>query len=113
MDSTIPRGKWMATLQAFTNRNAGRTAILEVDGQDIGAQQAGRDYPLRGIAYDPRDNRVEIMLGDQASVDRRVTHTIVTPGEIDLLQGVDGRDRALRISHEAGHTMLSFEADDG
>ena len=51
--------------------------------------------------YDPRDNRVEIMLGDQASVDRHVTHTIVTPGEIDLVT-LHGEIFDNRINQPAG-----------
>ena len=55
---------WIRELSAFTARNAGRRTVLEVDGMDIGAQREEQGYPLRGVAYDPRDGRVEIMLGD-------------------------------------------------
>ena len=109
MSHRIPRDEWASMLKEFTNRNAGRRVTLEVDGEAFGAQSEGRDYPLRGVAFDPRDGRVEIMLGDQASVDRDVTRAIADPLDIDLLRGPDGRDQALRVSEDGVQTVLRFE----
>jgi hypothetical protein len=111
MDRTIPRDEWVEGLRQFTHRNAGRRTLMEVDGPEIGAQAAGTDYPLRGIAFDPRDGRVEIMLGDMATVERRITHTIQGAAAIDLLRSDDGHDRALRIAHDGAQTVLRFVND--
>lgn len=100
--------EWVRTLQEFTNRNAGRLTVLEVDGEEIGAQSEERDFPLRGVAYDPRDRRVEIMLGDMASVERHLTHTIDGPTSVDIQTDESGRDRALRVATAEGQTILKL-----
>ncbi len=112
MDRTIPRDQWVASLKEFTARNAGRRTTLEVDSQDLGAQREESDYPLRGVSYDPRDNRIAIMLGDMATVDRRLTRTISAPSGVDLLLSADGHDQALRIRHAGdGQTVLRLIRD--
>lgn len=113
MDRGIDKSEWAAELHAFTTRNAGRRTSLEEDAVEMGAQLAERDYPLRGVAYDRRDDRIEIMLGDQASVDRHVTHVVASPESVDLLRRADGRDEALRIRHDAGaQTILRLHYTD-
>jgi len=100
MDRTIPREEWARRLQQFTDRNAGRITTLEEDAPGFGAQREEYDYPLRGVAFDPRDGRIEIMLGDMASTERHLTRAISAPQSVDLLRGPDGRDQALRIRHD-------------
>jgi hypothetical protein len=102
------RAGWARELKAFTDRNAGRRTVLEIDGPDLGAQREEQDYPLRGVAYDPRDGRVEIMLGEQGSVDRHLTHTIDNAEAIDVLRGKDGRDVALRIQSDGTQALLKL-----
>jgi hypothetical protein len=97
---------WQHRLQTFTERNAGRRTLLEVDGPDIGAQPAEHDYPLRGVAFDPRDGRISIMLGPQADVEHHLTHSIEDPESVDVMTDEAGRDRALRVRHGDGQTLL-------
>ena len=109
MDRTYERAEWVGTLKAFTERNAGRVTILEEDSADFGAQEAETGLPLRGIAFDPRDERVEIMLGEQSQVEAHLTRTIERPERIDVTADERGRDHALRIVHDGGQTVLRFE----
>jgi hypothetical protein len=102
MEERIAKTDWVRGLKAFTERNAGRRTSLEEDAVERGAQLAEHDYPLRGVTYDPKDDRVEIMLGDQGSVDRHLTHVVVAPESVDLTRTTDGRDSALRIRHDGG-----------
>jgi hypothetical protein len=108
MTKRIPESAWASELHRFTNRNAGRTTKLEVDSPDFGAQSQEFGYPLRGIAYDSRDGRVMITLGDQAAADRHLTHTIKNAEAIFVLVDVRGRDEALAISHKKNQTLLRF-----
>lgn len=108
MDRTYDRTEWVGTLKAFTDRNAGRITVLEVTGGDIGAQHEETGLPLRGIAFDPHDQRVEIMLGEQAEVNAHLTRSIERPERIDVTADARGRDRALRIVHDGGQTVLRF-----
>jgi hypothetical protein len=108
MTKQIPEPAWAAELHSFTSRNAGRTTSLEIDSLDFGAQSEEAGFPLRGIAYDSRDDRVLITLGDQASADRRLTHTIQKAEAIYILVNARGRDEALAIMHNHSQTLLRF-----
>ena len=113
MDGRIPRAEWVVGLRQFTDRNAGRRTVLVENGSDRLERAEERGYPLRGVAFDPRDGRVEIMLGDQASVDRHLTHSIPGPTVIDVVRDGQGRDEALRIEHGSGsRTILRLLYED-
>ena len=104
--------EWAAGLQAFTQRNAGRRTILEEDAAATGYRAEETDVPFWGVAWDPRDARVQIMLGEQGSVDRHLTRSIPAARSINVMRDRDGRDRGLRITHGDGETRLRF-MDDG
>jgi hypothetical protein len=103
---TATPAEWNLTLKEFTHRNAGRRTVLEIDSMDIGAQEEEQDYPLKGVTFDPRDQRVQIMVGEEGSVERHLTHSIGNPQHIDVLRWPDGRDQALRIVHANGSQTL-------
>lgn len=107
---TIPEERWAEELNAFTKRNAGRRASLEVDDPELGAQAQEHDYPFLGAAYDHHDRRVEIMLGDFIGVKHHLTRGIADVREIDILQDERGRDRILRVAHGNGQTILTLES---
>ena len=100
--------EWTRELWEFTNRNAGRRTILEVNDPGFGAQEEETDYPLKGVSFDPRDHRVQIMLGEEGSVDQHLTHSIEAAERIDILSSPDGRDEVLRIVHGGSQTLLRF-----
>jgi len=108
MTDTIAIANWASELQAFTHRNAGRRTVLEIDVSDVGAQQEESDYPLKGVVFDARDDRVQIMLGEEGSLERRLTHSVGSATRIDVLRGEDGKDAALCIVHAGGQTLLRF-----
>jgi hypothetical protein len=103
---------WGAGLRAFTQRNAGRRTILEEDAEATGYRAEERDYPFWGASWDPRDSRVQIMLGEQGSVERHLTRSIPAAESIDVMRDERGRDRGLRIRHERGETRLRFVNDE-
>lgn len=104
MTLTIPRSLWSSQLEEFTNRNAGRRALLEVDDPGLGAQ-AVVDYPLWGISYDPGGDRVEIMFSDFRDLRRHMTHAVAKARSIELLHE-RGRDEVLRIMGKDGEQTL-------
>jgi hypothetical protein len=101
---------WVSGLREFTNRNAGRRTVLEEEAPGEGLRPEQSGYPFWGASWDPRDGCVQIMLGEQGSVERHLTRSIRAAQAIDLMRGADGRDRALRITHPEGCTLLSFVA---
>lgn len=109
-EATSEPARWSTRLQEFTRRNAGRRSRLEVDDGDLGAQALAHDYPLLGVDYDEKDERVEIMLGDRAGGRRHLTHRIEAPTAIGILEGHDASDDALRIAYDGGQVLLTFES---
>ncbi len=101
--------RWADELNAFTKRNIGRVAALEVDDPEMGAQAQEHDYPFLGVTWDHHDERVEIMLGDFAGVGRHLTRGISGVTGIDLLKDEKGRDWILRVAHAPGQTILSLK----
>jgi len=104
----IPEREWAPALEAFTRRNAGRLATLEVDDPEIGAQAQQHDYPFLGAAYDHHDRRIELMFGDLEQTSRHLTRGIGNVRHVDLLKDAAGRDWVLRIAHGSGQTILTL-----
>ena len=104
----LDRPEWTMLLDDFTRRNVGRRGVLEVDDPEIGAQAQEHDYPFMGVTYDRHDGRVELMLGELGDVQRHLTRSIGSVSGIDVLANERGRDIALRVSHGAGQTVLTF-----
>jgi hypothetical protein len=110
MDTMLQRSEWARSLAEFTNQNAGRTSRLEIDDPEMGAQPAEEGLPLRGVAYDPAEDRVEIMLGDQGSGARHLTHSVEHPERMDVAAS-GPRHTVLRIKHGAGQTLLAVGSE--
>ena len=104
----IPESEWAAALDAFTRRNAGRLATLEVDDPAIGAQPQQRDIPFLGAAFDHHDRRIELMLGEMDDKSRHLTRGIEDVQHLDLLKDSTGRDWVLRVAHGSGQTILTL-----
>jgi nucleotide-binding universal stress UspA family protein len=104
----LPHSDWVAQLDAFTRRNAGRRGTLEVDDPEIGAQAQEFDYPLRGATYDAHDQRVTLMFGELGWGGPHLTRGIGGVSGVDILQDERGRDLAIRVAHGAGQTLLTF-----
>jgi len=100
---------WTAQLAEFTQQNAGRITRLEVIDPEFGAQWQETEYPLRGVAYDPRDGRIEIMLGHQGSTEQHLTHTIDGVTDLDIARPAAGGGLVLRVTHGNAQTLLHLE----
>jgi hypothetical protein len=105
----VDKKSWPALLADFTQRNAGRRTRLEVIDPELGAQWQETDYPLRGVAYDPRDGRIEIMLGHQGSADQHLTHSIEDATDLDIAEATEGGGQVLRVAHGDTQTLLHLE----
>jgi nucleotide-binding universal stress UspA family protein len=104
---TQDSSQWCNELRAFTKRNAGRVANLEVDDPELGALIEASRYPLLGIDYDHKDGRLTISLGHTHSAERHLTRTIAHPEAVSVLT-VNGKDTALSVAHGGGQTLLTF-----
>jgi hypothetical protein len=76
-----------------------------VNDPELGAQVIAAGYLLQGVAYDWRDERVEIMLGDPGSTERHLTHSVGAVTGLDILRRGE-HDGVLCIGHRDGRTLL-------
>jgi hypothetical protein len=97
---------WSALLTAYTQRNAGRRVEMEIDDPEFGAQRQGAAFPLLGISYDPRDERVAIMFGNQGSTAARLTHSIASVSGIEVADNGSRPGEVLRVQHGEAQTLL-------
>jgi hypothetical protein len=107
MNMRIPKWTWPNELNEFTLRNAGRLTVIEEDDPVFGAQREVDGIELRGVAYDPRDKSVEIMLGALHG-EEHLTHVLRDVSVIDVLRTGTGRDVALRLGRGDRQTLLRF-----
>lgn len=106
----IPRELWATVLENFTERNAQRPTLIEVDSPELGAQEQERGFPLRGIVYDHRDERISIMLGELEGAEPHLTHSIADVKSVAIGPGRAGEGlEVIRIAHDDGHTLVWVE----
>jgi nucleotide-binding universal stress UspA family protein len=102
---------WVRELDAFTKANAGRRTTLEVPDPDAGAQECGKGFPLWGVDYDPKRDRLNIMLGRSGTVEGHLTHSLQSPQEVQVVVGEGGRTEALRVRLARGEVILRVHRD--
>jgi nucleotide-binding universal stress UspA family protein len=106
-----PSEGWARELNEFTKLNVGRRTTLELDDPELGLQECGRNFPLWGVDYDFRRDRLDIMLGRSGTVEGHLTHSLPAPREIKILRGEDGRTEGLLIEFRSGKATLKIHRD--
>ena len=79
----LDKAEWHRFLDGMTKALKGKRAELEVDSLVLGSQIEAEWLPLLGIAYDPKDDIVEIAL-------EGLDHLIPKPRELYVDIGADG-----------------------
>lgn len=102
--------EWPAELDAFSRRNQGRRAVLEADDPTVGRRMHVKGYGFLGAAYDRKDRRAELMLGDASAGVSHMTHSMPDVKLVAVRSAADGKDEALLVSHGGGWAMLTFAA---
>ena len=100
--------EWAVLIDSFSRRNVGRRTALEIDEAALGAQILESGFVLQGAAYDYHRQSVELMLGDGTT--RHLTRTIADVDSISVYTDHHGHDAALRVTHGAGKSLLTFLA---
>jgi hypothetical protein len=103
---------WAATLDAFTERNIGRTATLEILDPNVGPHITGHGYAFLGATYELRTHRVTIMVGDAERPTQHLTRTVPYPDAIAVRPALSGGGEVLDIRHGQGHTIVTVSSSD-
>ena len=95
----LPREDWHSYFEKFTSRHVSdtqETVTIEVLSPEIGDQIEARDVPLLGITYDPKDDLLDVFVGDT------LDHLIFTPREIYVVEEDDGFVSSLQVTRDEG-----------
>jgi hypothetical protein len=65
-------------------------------------------YALLGVAYDPHDARLEVMLGTTFPGQPHLTREIGGIDAVTVVADRDGWDLGLRVRHGRGETQIAF-----
>ncbi len=103
---------WAEELTEFTRKNAGRRTTLEVDHPESGLQECGVNFPLWGVDYDPKQDRIDIMLGRSGSVEGHLTHSLPAPQEVRIERREDGQAKALHVRLRTGTAVLRIHREE-
>ena len=95
-------------LAQFSERNAGRRCLVEIDQDDIGAQVLGHELPLVGATFDRHRNEVALMFGASTLKGMHLTHSIPGVTEVDVSSNAGGEDQVMRIAHADGQTLVTL-----
>jgi hypothetical protein len=104
----LAHAEWRLALDGFGRRNAGRRAELAIEDPALGARPVLHGYTLAGAAYDPDAGHAELTFGDPADRTHHLTRAMADVRAVHVASDPDGRDRALRVEHADGRTVLTF-----
>jgi hypothetical protein len=79
----LEKTEWRSFFDRITKALVGKRAEIEVDSLDLGSQIEAEWLPLLGIAYDPKDDVLEIALDGH-------DHLIAKPKEVYVDIGATG-----------------------
>ncbi len=81
---SLEKARWQSYFDNFSRVMEPVPATLEIVSEEIGDQVEAEKKTLQGITYDPKDDILELQLGDE------VDHLIHGPKEIYVTEGDDG-----------------------
>jgi hypothetical protein len=97
----VPRERWGDELEAVAAELVDARTIIEVQGADLGAQTEERGLLLRTLAYDPRDDVIEVAVARPR------------PGGEDVLRHLVDRPTRLLVDSREGILPRAIAVDDG
>jgi nucleotide-binding universal stress UspA family protein len=102
---------WVAEMEDFSKANLGRRTTLELNDPELGAQECGKNFPLWGVDYDPKRDRLNIMLGRSGTIDGHLTHSIPAPQDVRVELDAAGNAQALQVRLRQGQIVLKIHRD--
>lgn len=99
----VEKNQWQAYFDALSRTIEATLVEIEVAGMALGDQIEGEWVPLLGIAYDPKDDLIEILL---EGMDHLVRH----PQEVHVEDGPTGLEHMEIKDAEGNQQILRFKA---
>ena len=103
------RTQWALPAAAFTYRNVGRTARVEVDSRGAAGVGQVDGYPFHALEHDAASGRLRIVLGADDERTPRISCEVPAAESLEVRRRREGKDLALRVAHGDGYTLLTFD----
>jgi hypothetical protein len=103
MNRKMERGEWQSYFDRLSRGLGAQQAELEVDALGVGAQVAHDWANVQGIAYDPKDDRVEVVIED-------LDHMIPKPKEIWVDETAGAVANVEVVDGEGQHHIVKFRS---
>ncbi len=91
----IDRDKWADELTRIWKALDGHEVEVEVEALNLGDQIEAEHVPLKGLSYDPKDDVVQLWVGE-------IDHLIRQPTQIMMVEDDEGRLLAIDITDHEG-----------
>ncbi len=88
----LERDQWADELTDLWRRLDGREVMIEVEALNLGDQVEAEHVVLRGLSYDPKDDVVQVWVGDLDHLIRQPTRILLALDEEERLVGIDITD---------------------
>ena len=95
----LEKEKWADELAYLWKRLDGKQVEVEVEALKLGDQIEAEHVPLRGLSYDPKDDVVQVWVGE-------IDHLIHKPQKIMVVHDDDGRLVGIDITDAEGEQHL-------
>lgn len=95
----LERDKWADALARLWKQLDGKKVQVEVEALKLGDQIEAEHVPLKGLSYDPRDNVVQVWVGE-------IDHLIHRPEKIIVVLDDDGKLVGIDITDAEGEQHL-------
>lgn len=103
------RDEWPELIRGVSQRNAGRRAQLVMEGErPEGIESIEKGYSFLAAEYEPKDQKVNIVLGDRDTPGSQLAHHIAGLREVEMVADSTGRDTKLQLDAAPGRCVLSF-----
>ena len=95
----VDRERWADELAYLWKRLDGKQVEVEVEALNLGDQIEAGHVPLKGLSYDPKDDVVQIWVGE-------IDHMIHKPRKVMFVYDDDGRLVGIDITDAEGGQHL-------
>jgi hypothetical protein len=101
----LDKSEWKGLCDRLSRSLAGKRAEIEVGSLGLGYQIEVEWLPLLGITYDPKNDIVDIALGDSREM---IDHAIAKPRELHVQIGPAGLASILVVGSDGTRQLIQL-----
>jgi len=99
----LPRSEWRSFFDGMAATVLGKSAEIEVASLGLGDQIVAEHVPMVGVSYDPRADRLDLML-------ERTSHAIEHPERVAVDESPEGVTSIAVVDREGQRFVVTLTA---